>query len=154
MDCKITGISETSWNSSGQLQFRKGFNVYYSGSDTGKIGGVAIVVDPIVNKAFLQHNHVKDRIISIRLHSKPYPTTVIEVYAPTINEEDDVAEVFYRKLQETIDAIPKTDCLYLIGDFNAKVSQQSIDKKVMENHGLGVTSERRHRIIEFCTEKS
>ena len=153
MNCKITGISETRWTSNGQFQSRKSFNVYYSGSDIGKIGGVAIVVDPIVNKGFLQHNPVKDRVISIRLHSKPYPTTVIQVYAPTTNEEDDVGEAFYGKLQETIDAIHKTDCLYLIGDFDAKVRQPSIDKEVRENHGLGVISERRHRIIEFCTEK-
>ena len=154
MNCKITGIFETRWNSSGHFQSRKGFNVYYSGSDTGKIGGVAIVVDPIVNKAFLQHNPVNDRIISICLHSKPYLTTVNQVYAPTTNEEDDVAEAFYGKLQETIDAIPQTDCLYLIGDFDAKVRQLSMDKKVMENHGLGVINERRHRIIEFCREKA
>ena len=52
-----------------------------------------------------------------------YPIKVIQVYAPTTNEEDDVVKVFYGKLQETINAIPKTDCLYLIGDFNAKVGQ-------------------------------
>ena len=78
---------------------------------------------------------------------------MIQVYAPTTNEDDDVAEAFYGKLQETIDAIPKTDCLYLIGDFDTKVRQQSIDKKVMENHGLGVINEKRHRIIEFRREK-
>ena len=153
MHCKKTGISETRWNGSGHFQSWKGFNVYYSGSDIGKIEGVAIIVDPIVNKAFLQHSPVNDRIISIRLHSKPYPTTVIQVYAPRTNEEDDIAEAFYGKLQGTIDAISKTDCLYLIGDFDAKVRQQSRDKKVMENHGLGVINERRHRIIDFCREK-
>ena len=153
MNCKNTGISETRRNSSGQFQSRKGFNdVYYSESDTGKIEGVAIVVDPIVNKAFLQHNPVNDRIISISLHNKPYSTTMIQVYAATTNKEDDVVEAIYGKLQETIDAISKTDCLYLIGDFDAKVRQQSIDKKVMENHGLGVINERRHRISEFCRE--
>ena len=124
MNCKITGIFETRWNSSGQFQSRKGFNdVYYSGLDTGKIGDVAIVVDPIVNKALLQHNPVNDRIMSSRFHRKSYPIAVIQVYAPTTSEEDDVVEAFYGKLQETIDAIPKTDCLYLIGDFNAKLGQ-------------------------------
>ena len=153
MNCRKTGISETRWNGSGHFQSRKGFNVYYSGSDTGKIEGVAIVVDTIVNRAFLQRNPVNDRVISIRLHSKPYPTTVNQVYAPTTNEEDDVTETFYGKVKETIDAISKTDYLYLIGDFDAKVRQQSIDKKVIENHGLGVINERRHRLIEFCREK-
>ena len=60
-----------------------------------KTGGVAIVVDPIVNKALLQHKPVNDRIISICLHSKPYPVTVIQVYAPTTMKEDDVVEAFY-----------------------------------------------------------
>ena len=99
MDCKKTGIFETRWNDSGHFQSRKGFNVYYSGSDIGKIQGVAIVVHPIVNKAFLQRNPVNDRIISIRLHNKPYPTTVVQVYAPTTNEEDDAVEAIYGKVQ-------------------------------------------------------
>ena len=152
MNCKITGISETRWNTSGHFQSRKGFNIYYSGPDTGKTGGVAVVIDPIVNKALLQHKPANDRIISIRSHCKPYPTTVIQVYAPTTSEEDDVVEAFDGKLQETIDAIPKTNCFHLIGDFNTKVGQLSIDKKVMENHGLGVINERRHCLIEFCRE--
>ena len=59
---------------------------------------------------------------------------------------------FYGKLQQTINATPKTDCLYLIGDFNAKAGQQPIDKRVMRNHGLGVINERGHRLIEFCRE--
>ena len=87
MNCKITGISETRWNDSGYFQCWKDFNIYYPGPDSGKIGGVAIVVDPIVNKALSQHNPVNHRIISIRLHSKPYPITVIQVYTATTNEE-------------------------------------------------------------------
>ena len=53
MNCKITGIFETSWNGNEHFQSRKGFNIYYSRSDTGKIGRIAIVVDPIANKALL-----------------------------------------------------------------------------------------------------
>ena len=71
---------------------------------------------------------------------------------PIANEKDDVVEAFYGKQQETIDSIYKTNCLYFIEDFNARIEQQSIDKKVMENYGLGVINKRGHCLIEFCRE--
>ena len=77
MSSKITEIPETKWKGNRHFQSRKGFNVYYTGSDTGKIGGAVIVVDPMLNKALLQCDSINDRIISIHLRSKLYLVTVV-----------------------------------------------------------------------------
>ena len=60
-------------------------------------------------------------MISVRFQGKPFNITVIQVYAPTSNVE---VEWFYEDLQDLLELIPKTDVLFIIGDWNAKVGSQ------------------------------
>ena len=60
-------------------------------------------------------------MISVRLQGKPFNITVIQVYAPTRNAEDEV-EWFYEHVQDLLELTPKKDVLFIIGDWNAKVA--------------------------------
>ena len=42
--------------------------------------------------------------------------------------------------------------IIIMGDFNAKVGNVSLDNDVMGWHGLGQANERGERLIEFCKE--
>ena len=53
---------------------------------------------------------------------KPWNIIVIEVYAPTSNAEE--AEQFYEDLQDLPELTPKTDALFIIRDWNAKIGSQ------------------------------
>ena len=61
-------------------------------------------------------------MISVRFQGKPFNITVIKVYAPTSNEEDE-GEWFSDDLQD-LELPPKKDILFIIGDWNAKVGSQ------------------------------
>ena len=61
-------------------------------------------------------------MISVCLQGKPFNITVIQVYAPTSNAEE--AERFYEDLQDLLELTPKTDVLFIIGNWNAKVRSQ------------------------------
>ena len=65
------------------------------------------MVNQRVWKAVLGCNLKNDRMISVRLQGKPFNITVIQVYAPTSNAEEELT--------------PKKDVLFIIGDWNAKV---------------------------------
>jgi len=60
------------------------------------------------------------RMISVRLQSKPFNITVIQVYAPTSNTEEAEVEQFYKDLQDVLELTSKTDVLFIIADWNAK----------------------------------
>ena len=47
-----------------------------------------------------------DWMISVRFQSKPFNTTVIQVYAPTSNAEETEVEWFYEDLQDLLELIP------------------------------------------------
>ena len=46
---------------------------------------------------------------------------VIQAYALTSNAEEAEVEWFYEDLQDLLELRPKTDVLFIIGDWNAKV---------------------------------
>ena len=56
--------------------------------------------------------------------------------------------MFYEDLQDLLELTPKTDVLFIIGDWNAKVGSQEIPG-VTGKFGLGVQNEAGQRLTEF-----
>ena len=92
-------------------------------------------------------------MISVRFQGKPFNITVIQVYAPTSNAEDDEGERFYEDLQDLLELTPKKDVLFIIGEWNAKVGSQETPG-VTGKFGLGVQNEAGQRPTEFCQENA
>ena len=78
---------------------------------------------------------------------KPWNIIVIEVYAPTSNAEE--AEQFYEDLQDLPELTPKTDALFIIRDWNAKIGSQEIPG-VTGKFGIGVQNEAGQGLIDFA----
>ena len=68
-------------------------------------------------------------MISVCFQGKPFNITVIKVYAPTSNTEEDI--------QDLLELTPIKDVLFIIGDWNAKVGSQETPG-VTGKFGLGV----------------
>ena len=77
-------------------------------------------------------------MISVRLQGKPFNITVIQIYAPTSNDEEVEVEWFYEDLQDLLELTTKKDVLFIIGDWNAKVGSQETPG-VTGKFGLGST---------------
>ena len=92
-------------------------------------------------------------MISVCLQGKPFNITVIWLYTPTSNAEEAEVERFYEDLQELLELPPKTDVLFIIGDWNAKVGSQETPG-VTGKFGLGMQNEAGQRLIEFCQENA
>ena len=92
-------------------------------------------------------------MISVHFQGKPFNITVIQVYAPTSNAEEDEVEWFYEDLKDLLELTPKKDILFIIGDWNAKVGSQETPG-VTDTFGLGIRNETRQRLIEFCQDNA
>ena len=126
--------------------------IYYCGQESLRRNGVAIMVNKRVQNAVLGCNLKNDRMISVRLQGKPFNITVIQVYAPTSNAEEAEAEQFYEDLQDLLELTSKKDVLFIIGDWNAKVGQET--PKVTGKFVLGVQNEAGQSLIKFCQENT
>ena len=50
--------------------------------------------------------------------------TLINIYAPTEDKEDEIKEQFYEELQRTQDRVPKHNVIIIMGDMNAKLGKE------------------------------
>ena len=76
-------------------------------------------------------------MISVHFQGKPFNITVIQVYAPISSAEEAEVEWFYEDLQDLLELTHKTDVLFMIGDWNAKVGSRETPG-VTGKFGLGM----------------
>ena len=57
----------------------------------------------------------KTTMISVRFQGKPFNITVIQIYAPTSNAEEDELKWFYEDLQDLLEITPKKDVIFILG---------------------------------------
>ena len=88
-------------------------------------------------------------MISVHFQGKPFKIMLIQVYAPTSNAEEAEVEWFHEDLQDLLELTPKTDVLFIIGDWNAEVGSQETPG-VTGKFGLGIWNEAGQTLIEFC----
>ena len=69
-------MSETRWAGSGHFE-QDEYYVVYSGGDKTGYGGVAIILDPQTKKSILSEDYINNRIVMIKLDTKPTKTTII-----------------------------------------------------------------------------
>ena len=105
----IPGISEPKWTGMGEFNSNDHY-IYYCREESLRRNGVAIMVNKRVQNAILGCNLKNDRMISVRLHSKPFNIPVIQVYVPTSNIEETEVERFYEDLQDLLELTPKKRC--------------------------------------------
>ena len=98
-------------------------------------------------------NLKNDRMISARFQGKVFNITVIQVYALISNAEEAEVEQFSEDLQDLLELTPKTDILFIIGYWNAKVGSQEIPG-VTGKFSLGVQNEEGQRLIELYQENA
>ena len=91
--------------------------------------------------------------MSVHFQGNPFNITVIQIYASTSNAEKAEVEWFYEDLQDLLELTPKTDVLFIIGDWTAKVGNQETPG-VTGKFGLGIQNEAGQRLIEFCQENA
>ena len=68
--------------------------IYYCRQESLRRNGVAIMVNKRVQNAVLGSNLKNDKMICVHFHGKPFNITVIQVYAPTSNNEEAKVEFY------------------------------------------------------------
>ena len=88
-------------------------------------------------------------MILLHFQGKPFNITVIQVFVPTANAEEDEVEQFYEELQDLLELTRKKDVLFIIEDWNAKVGGTQEISRVIGKFDLGVQNEAGQMLTEF-----
>ena len=101
----ILGISELKWTGMGKFNSDDHY-IHYWWQESLRRSGVALIVNKRVQNAVLGYNLKNQRMISVHFQGKPFNTTVIQVYAPTTNDEEAEVKQFYEGLQDLLELTP------------------------------------------------
>ena len=133
---QITALQEIRWRGYGLLKKDK-YSIYYScnPNTTGQAGTGFLIQKSAINK-ILGFEPISDRICKLRVKGKFCNITLINIYAPMEDKEDETKEQFYEKLQRTQDRAPKHDVKIIIGNMNAKLGKEDVFSQVIGRHTL------------------
>ena len=107
------GISELKLTGMGEFNSDDPY-IYFCGQESLRRNGVAIIVNKRVQSStWMQSQKWQNDLVCFQ--SKPFNTTVIQVYDPTSNAEEAEVEQFYEDLQDILEPTPKKDALFIIG---------------------------------------
>ncbi|KAG6439227.1 hypothetical protein O3G_MSEX000595 [Manduca sexta] len=152
----ILGLCETHMRGQGHFKTASGNTMYFCGPENESRSGVAFVLPPHVDKHVLGYNAVSDRIITLKLNTKPCILNLIQVYAPTEESKEEVSDSFYGFLLDALKAIPNREVTMILGDWNAKIGNTSSDehlRSVVGKFGLGMRSTRGEKLLDMCIDK-
>ena len=111
--------------------------------------GVGLIISKNLRKSVMSYNAVSSRIVTIRIKARPANMSTIQIYAPTLDKDDDVHDEFYEQLQVTMESIKRSDYLIVFGDCNAILGNEKVPC-VTGAHGTGIRNNSGQRLLEFC----
>ncbi|XP_022197016.2 craniofacial development protein 2-like [Nilaparvata lugens] len=124
-DLDIVALQEIRWQSQGRIE-KQNFTMYYSGPETRTgLFGTGFIINKKLKKHILAFDPVSDGICKLRIKCRLRNITIISVHAPTEEKSNDDKEEFYDILKKTVEKSPKYDMKLILGDFNAKVGQET-----------------------------
>ena len=89
----ILGLAEVRWTESGKLTTDDHVMVY-SGHQKEHKNGVGVLTKQVA-KSMVGFHALSDRVLILKIASKPFNLVIIQVYAPTITSSDEDIEQFY-----------------------------------------------------------
>ena len=132
------GISNCGLKRTGTRQIHVDFVLTWSGVDmtTRATHGVDFFVHPDTAKNVLETEFISERIIKIRIRGERETSAFIQAYAPCNDSytEEQKEELFEEKT-DTINTVPDTERLIVMGDFNGRVDK----RRAPWEHHLGHT---------------
>ena len=150
----VMGISETHWTGQGTMQLTEGKTIIYSGrDDDNHREGVGTLMSKHAAGSLMEWTPISERVIQARFYSRHTRLTIIHIYAPTEDADEQTKDEFYGKLQDVLDTVNEHDMLMFNcnGDMNAKVGNDNwAYESVMGKNGLGQRNDNGERLCDMC----
>ena len=122
----------------------------WSGRDTRADHGVGFIVDEQHSQAIVEIKPINLRLIHMKIQAKNVVENYIQCYAPLNTDEEDVKDEFFENLHDTLADIPSTEQIYLMGDFNGKVGNETrMYTYYLGPHGRGTRKDIGERLLEI-----
>lgn len=136
------------------MRTQTGETLLYSGWEgDAHLSDVAVMLNKKAAGCFIALSQANDRIITARFNSRYISTTIVQVYAPVNEDDEEAKDVLYDQVQNCIDNISKHDIVLLME--TGMQSDQQNGEGVLGHHRLhGERSENGWRFVELCASNN
>ena len=152
----VAALQETRLGGQGQIQ-ESTHTFFWIGKTAGRLdAGVAFAIsNNIAGKLSSLPRGISERLMHLRIPlAKERFLSVINVYAPTMTYTDEEKEGFYEELAAVVDAVPASDKLLILGDFNARVGKDyRTHRGVLGKFGKGNMNSNGELLLNFCSQR-
>jgi len=139
----IAALSETILSDEGQLEeIGGGYTFFWKGFPAGERHdyGIGFAIKTSLMRQLVELPvGISEQLMTLRLHLQQQRyATIISAYAPTLVADEVDKAAYYSLLDKTLQRIPATDKIILLGDFNARVGQDhTLWNGTIGRHGIG-----------------
>ena len=157
---EIAALSETRLADKGQLTEQGGgYTFFWSGRSEleKRESGVGFAIKShIARKLTTLPQAINDRLMTLQLPLRGKKNAVlISAYAPTMTNTDDTKTKFYEDLETLISAVPRSNKVFILGDFNARVGDDHLTwEGVIGKHGVGKCNSNGLLLLKTCAAHS
>ena len=146
----VLGLSEVRWKNSGKCTTNEHVMIYF-GHKTEHKHGVGDLLSKQVAKSMMGFHALSDRILIVKIASKPFNIVIVQVYAPTSTRPEDTIEKFYNDLDAAYKICGSQEIKIVIGDLNVNVgTKQDPLLELVERYWLGSRNERGDMWVDWC----
>ncbi len=152
LNVDIACLQETRLADSGSIK-EANYTFYWKGlsADEPRRHGVGFAVKNSLSSSIEPPTVGSERILTLRLLTAAGFVNILSVYAPTLCSSQEAKNRFYETLDEALSAIPSTEGLYMLGDFNARVgADNNTWPSCLGPQGIGKMNENGQRLLELC----
>ena len=111
-----TSLDSVKWD---RRTTEEGHKVFFGGKEDNNEHGFGFLVHKVIVNTVMGCRPVSSRIITIRLRAVPFNITIVQVYAPKSDYDDNEIGELSDQQQNVIDQTPIKDILVVQGDWNA-----------------------------------
>ena len=153
----IAALGETRRANEGQLiEDGGGYCFFWSGrtSEERREAGVGFAIrSHLVSKLASLPRGLNDRLMVMQFQlTNKQKATLISAYAPTMTNPEEVKDQFYEQPDALIAAVPKSEKLIILGDFNARVGTDHHTRSgVIGQQGTGECNSNGLLLLQTCT---
>lgn len=146
----IVALQESRWPLAGKVN-TKDYVIYYSGCDNNRYyGGTGFAVRKRWSEAVLSFNPINERMCTLRIKGKFTNMSLVSIYAPTEDADEEDKDSFYEHLEDVTNELPQYDLRLILGDANAKVGKEEIWTATAGKESLHqITNDNGIRLLSF-----
>ena len=153
----IAALSETRLADKDHLiEHSGGYTFFWSGGSSTEQceAGVGFAIRPHLSRKLVKlPEGINDRLMSLQLPLRNKKNvTLISAYAPTMTNPEVQKATFYEELDALIAAVPQSDKLFVLGDFNAKTGTDNQTwEGIVGRHDTGKCNSNGLLFLKFST---